>query len=366
VSGLLRVWRGVVTLGVGLVILLDMSPGAPAQAPLPGGWREVAAGSSGIRMAIPPSWSEAAGGREPGPALAASAPGGLPSVAIIVRPAPPGESVDSVAARIAGAQAASLRGARVSRPEPSRLGGLEARRVTMAWEDRRRGPMDGVELIALRGTEAVIAVAQWARSPRASADRAVAERVLATVTVGPRSQGGPGARAALPAPPPPERAGGGSLTARGAGGPRRNIFLEPPQAMAREGSKGRAPSAGGGGASGGSPLPLPPVPEALGPGAALPPPPGAVPVPKGAGGAGQAGSPPAVIGLVLGPTPEAVLASGTSRTIVAPGARTPWGTVVAVTRAGVVLATGSGRVTLRVAPRGGKACVEQSPPSSCS
>lgn len=360
----IRSWGGGAVLGMGLAALLAVSPSAPAQAPPPGGWREITAGSAGIRMAIPPSWTEVSGWHGTGPALAASASGGLPSVAVIVRPASPGESLDGVTSQIAARQAGVLRGAIVGRPQRSRLGGREARRVEMAWDDRRRGPMEGVELIALRGAEAVIAIAQWARSPRARVDRDVAERVLATVTVEPVSRDRPGA-GIVPHPPASPEAPSALTEARRAGGPRRNIFMEPPEAARLEGQTGSP--AGGKGAVGGSSLPLPPVPEALGPGVALPPPPtGAAPVAKGAGG-GQAGPPlPAVIGLVLGPTPEAVLVSGTSRTIVAPGAKTRWGTVVAVTREGVVLAAGMGRVTLRVMPRGGKACVEQSPSSSCS
>lgn len=57
---------------------------------------------------------------------------------------------------------------------------------------------------------------------------------------------------------------------------------------------------------------------------------------------------PEVLGVLAGNDPQVILAQGGDVVVAALGERTRWGTVLAIRPGGVVLATSSGKVTLRV------------------
>jgi hypothetical protein len=128
--------------------------------------------------------------------------------------------------------------------------------------------------------------------------------------------------------------------ARGAAPARRDLFALPEGAAPPPG-RGRAaalppvPSAGG--------VPLPPLPPGV---PALP-----APLPSGGSGRPEAPSPsalpPRLAAVILGPSPQAVLAGADGAyLIVRRSDRTPWGTVAAIRASGVVLKTESGAQTI--------------------
>jgi len=119
-------------------------------------------------------------------------------------------------------------------------------------------------------------------------------------------------------------------------GARRDLFAPPPGAVTD------------GATHAGLPV-LPPIPEAPGPlPAGLPLPPIAPALPGPAGGPEPPSPPVELAGLVLGGSPQAVLRSGTTYLIVHQGDHTPWGTVSAITAAGVVLTEGTGTTSRTV------------------
>jgi len=296
---------GLVLLGLAALPQSYQALAAGTGAPDRSGWTQVWDSTHTIALSIPPGWTAKPGAQ--GTSLVAGAPGGMPEVSVLAEQV--GTSVTSeqyAAQKISVLQAGFPTAHVLPVSETVRLAGTDAHVVAFSRQSGKT--LYGVQQAAVvTGSDGLVATMTWDYS--VPADLTLSRAVLGTLTIAQ------------------------TATTHAAAGPapfgRRDLFAAPP---------GAVPAAVGG--TGPSAL-LPPLPVPVAPGPAVAPSP--LPdVPK-AGSAPAVQAPPVELrGIALGDTPQAVLASGKTYTIVTVGQHTDWGTVSAITATAVMFRAETG------------------------
>lgn len=304
-----------------LVLLAAMSPGALPSPRQQEAWQRVEDRGHTVSIDVPSGWRILVPDRGP---LRAVSPDGEASVTVALeRIGTPMTGPDGVVARMR-ARLAALRMVTVVSTRHIAVDGSPAEEVEYTGTTSAGTRYGVVQLAQVRGDLVLVATGTWVTtSPQAARHAAMARHSVESIRVLSASQRSTTTHDTVPAP-------------------RRDLFAAPPSAPRAE-ARPRAPAAA---------LPPLPVPSAPGPpvppgGVVLPPPPAPV-TPGPTAPPGATAAPPgatqqlhehresvALIGVVLGPTPQAVLSSGTRIVIASAGQTTPWGVVRSI-RAGTV------------------------------
>lgn len=280
-----------------LVLLAGLWPGALPSPRQQEAWQRVEDRGHTVSIDVPSGWRILVPERG---TLRAVSPDGEASVTMALeRRGTPMTGPDGVVARMRAMRAA-LRMVTVVSTRHIASGGSPAEEVEYTGTTSAGTSFTAVQLAQIRGDLGMVATGAWATASRQAAlDAVVSRRSVESVRVLSGSQ----ASTKTHDTPPVAR---------------RDLFAAPPSAR-RAGTSPETPA-----------VPLPPMPVPAAPGPAVP--------PAATHQDAVRHETVALIGVVLGPTPQAVLSSGETIVIASAGQTTPWGVVRSIRASMVTLA----------------------------